>query len=193
MMVGIGPAEWIIIGLMFLLPVLLLVIVVAVILMMTRKRPAPPGLLGWLPKPAGESVMLHAIGIADKPVSRLAHWEGNELEVRADEPATISLFDVPLPQVQQCVLSYCFEVYAAGFASRLYPELWCRIPERGMFFSRGLDRQILGGTEWRAVELPFYLKRGQHADLVHLNLCFAGAGVVRLRNIGVKSTPLTEG
>lgn len=74
---------------------------------------------------------------------------------------------------------------ADALKSAVYPELWCRIPERGLFFSRDVDHKVSGHFKWAELELPFHLESGQRADSVHLNLAFEGAGVVHLRDIRV--------
>jgi hypothetical protein len=100
------------------------------------------------------------------------------------------LFDVPLNQVEQCVISYRFSIKTDNLQRAVYPELWCRIPERGQFFSRGLNCKVRGTNDWKTVEIPFFLQNGQRADLLHLNLVFEGPGSVRLKDIEVLATPI---
>ncbi len=65
--------------------------------------------------------------------------------------------------------------------------MWCHIPEKGKFFSKGVDSKISGTNDWIQVEIPFYLGPGQVADLLNLNLVFEGEGTVRLKDIEVTS------
>lgn len=146
---------------------------------------------GWkAPEPTGPSVLIRAFGPSDVPVAKSAMWHGSELEVRSDDVAIKSLFDVALPNVEQCMISYRFLIRTENLQAAVYPQMWCRIPEKGQFFSQGIDRKISGTNEWVQVEIPFYLEKAQVADLLQLNLAFEGAGTVQLKNIEVASTPV---
>lgn len=146
---------------------------------------------GWkAPAPTGPAVLIRTFGPSDPPVANSARWQGNELEVRSDEASIKSLFDVPLPNIEQCLVFYRFLIHTDNLKSAVYPQMWCRIPEKGQFFSQGIDRKISGTNAWIQVEIPFYLEKGQVADLLHLNLAFEGAGTVRLKNIEVTSAPV---
>jgi len=146
---------------------------------------------GWTPpETTGPPVEIQAFDPSDAPLAKSAEWQGNDLEVRSEDAATKSLFDVALPSVEQCMISYRFLIHTEDLQAAVYPEMWCRIPEKGQFFSRGVERKISGTNHWLQVEIPFYLKKGQVADLLHLNLVFEGAGTVRLKNIEVTSTPV---
>ncbi len=146
---------------------------------------------GWkAPQPTGPAVRIRAFGPADAPIARSARWQGDELAVRSDEAAIKSLFDVALPGVEQCRLAYRFLIRTEDLAAAVYPQMWCRLPEKGQFFSKGIDGKVSGTNEWLPLEIPFYLDKGQVADLLHLNLVFEGAGTVHLKNIEVTSTPV---
>jgi len=140
----------------------------------------------WQPShvTGGERV-LKSISAGDTPVSTTASWNGTELVVRCEEAGSIALFDVPLPNVEQCRITYRFRITAADLKSAVYPEMWVRLPERGLFFSRGVDRKIKGPVEGAAVEIPFFLERGQRADFAHLNLACEGPVVVRLADFEI--------
>src|SRR5262249_7884107 len=137
------------------------------------------------PQVCGEENILRKLVPADVPISRNARWNGSELAVISKEAATIALFDVTLPDLEQCRILYPFHIQLNNLAAFVYPEMWCRIPEKGMFFSRGIDRKTRGTVDWTEVTIPFFLEQGQRADLVHLNLAFEGAGEVRLKDIQV--------
>jgi hypothetical protein len=143
------------------------------------------------PQVSGDEREIRAFGPSDRPVSRSASWSGSELIVEAGEAGSIALFDLPLPHVERCRITYRFIVDADALQAPVYPELWCRIPERGLFFSRGVDRKVSGRVDGAELEIPFYLEAGQRADLVHLNLAFEGAGAVRLRDIRVSTAEVS--
>ena len=112
------------------------------------------------PETTGPPVQLRAITSSDAPISDSTSWYGDELEVRSDDAATQNLFDVELAQVEQCMIAFRFLIQTDDLRSSLYPEMWCHIPEKGKFFSRGVDSKISGTNDWIQVEIPFYLGPG---------------------------------
>jgi hypothetical protein len=67
--------------------------------------------------------------------------------------------------------------------------MWVRLPDKGQFFSRGLDQTVSGSVDWTSVEIPFFLQKGQRADLVKLNVSFQGAG----GSLWIKDVELLKG
>ena len=156
-------------------------------------------MFGWLksmlggfvvPQPAGPPRRVQAIGPGTVPIAEGAHWEGAELVVRTAAAETVRLFEAPVAGHEQCQLSCRFRIATDALQASVYPEMWCRIPGMGEFFSKGLQQKVSGTNDWVPLEIPFYLKAGQSPDLVKLNLVFEGAGAVRLKEIEILSTPL---
>jgi hypothetical protein len=71
-----------------------------------------------------------------------------------------------------------------------YLEMWCRLPGRGEFFSKGLQDKVVGTVDWSSYEVPFRLEAGQRPDLIRLNVAFDGPGTVWLRSVQLLRTPL---
>ena len=108
--------------------------------------------------------------------------------VDAAEQQTVHLFEVKDPMVEQCTLAY--RAPTEGLAGRAYLEMWCRLPGRGEFFSKGLDQTVTGTTDWVSYEIPFHLKTGQRPDLIKLNLVVEGTGKVWVSDVELLMTPL---
>ena len=104
---------------------------------------------------------------------------------------TIRLFEVLDPGVEQCVVTYRAKIKTEGLAGRAYLEMWCRLPDRGEFFSKGLNQPVTGTTDWASYEIPFFLKKGEKPDLIKLNLVVEGKGKVWLKDIELLKTPLS--
>ncbi len=100
------------------------------------------------------------------------------------------LFEVVEPAVEHCLLTYRADLRTSDLDRGAYLEMWCRLPGRGEFFSKGANQTVSGTTSWSSREVPFYLKAGQRPDLIRLNLAFEGAGTVWIRNVEVLRTPL---
>lgn len=142
------------------------------------------------PQPAGPPHLVQSLGPGTSPLGQAARWEGTELVVLTPAAETVRLFEVPIKGHEQCSLTYRFRIATDALQASVYPELWCRIPGMGEFFSKGLHQKVSGTNDWVSLEIPFYLKAGQRPDLVKLNLVFEGAGAVRLKEIELLATPL---
>ena len=154
-------------------------------------------MLGWLrallgpPKPAGPPSPLRAFGPADRPITRDGVTaDGGGWRVDAREARTVRLFEVADPAVEACMLAYRARLRVQGAQGRVYLEMWCRLPGRGEFFSKGFDHAVTGSADWGSYEVPFYLKRGQRPDLVKLNLVTEGAATAWIADVALLKTPL---
>ena len=145
------------------------------------------------PKPAGPPQVLRAFA-ADKPTITQGGIRAEQGAWRIDATGkqTIRLFEVEDPAVEQCLLTYRAELKAEGLNGPAFLEMWCRLPGRGEFFSKGHQQAVSGTVNWARYEIPFYLKRGQKPDLIKLNLAVEGSGTVWLRNIELLQTPLVS-
>jgi hypothetical protein len=156
-------------------------------------------MLKWLtsffsgPKPAGPPLLLRAFSPDTSTITQGSiRAEQGGWRIEATGPQTIRLFEVDTPAVEQCLLTYRAELKTEGLKGRAFLEMWCRLPGRGEFFSKGHEHAVSGTANWARYEIPFYLKAGQKPDLIKLNLAVEGAGTVWLRNIELLKTPLAS-
>jgi hypothetical protein len=110
--------------------------------------------------------------------------------VDSREEQTIRLFEVQEPQAEQCLITYRARMKTDSLAGRAFLEMWCRLPGRGEFFSKGLDQAAKGTTDWASYEIAFYLKKAQRPDLIKLNLVVEGRGKVWLSDVQLLKTPM---
>jgi hypothetical protein len=157
-------------------------------------------MLNWLksrfagPKPAGPPQVLRVFA-PDQPTItqigiRVEHGAWH-IDARAEEQ-TIRLFEVKNPAVEQCLLTYRAELKAEGLQGRAFLEMWCRLPGRGEFFSKGHQQAVSGTVNWARYEIPFYLRRGQKPELIKLNVVVEGQGTVWLRDVELLKTALAS-
>ena len=143
------------------------------------------------PEPAGEAEVVRAFGTDEPTLSREGVTvDGGHWQVVAGEGQTVRLFEFVVPGLEQCLLTYRASLTSEGLTGKAYLEMWCRIPGRGEFFSRGLAQPLTGTTSWAAFETPFVLKKGQRADLVKLNVVVAGAGTIGIKDVQLLAAPL---
>ncbi len=143
------------------------------------------------PKPAGPPETLRTFGPLDQPIAidRVSS-DGDGWRIDASEAGPVELFEVADPGVERCLLTYRAEIRAENLEAGAYLEMWCRLPGRGEFFSKGLDRKVNGTTGWASHEVSFRLEAGQRPDLIRLNVAFDGPGTLWLREVELQTTPL---
>jgi hypothetical protein len=155
-------------------------------------------MLNWLkslfsgPKPAGPPQVLRAFAPGKPTITQGVRAAQDAWRIDATAQQTVRLFEVENPGVEQCLLTYRAELKAEGLKGRAFLEMWCRLPGRGEFFSKGYQHAVSGTVDWAHYEIPFVLKRGQKPDLIKLNLAVEGAGTLWLRNIELLKTPLAS-
>ena len=112
------------------------------------------------------------------------------LRVDAAGPMIVPLFEVTDVSIEDAILIYQASLQSEKLDGQAYLEMWVRLPGKGEFFSRGLDRPITGTTSWMTVATPFFLQSGQEPDLIRLNLAVQGKGRVWIDDIHLKRAPL---
>ena len=154
-------------------------------------------MLRWLksifsaPKPSGPPKTIQRFYACDATLSKDSITVAQDRwVVDAKESQTIRLFEIQNPDAEQCLVTYRATLKTDGLAGRVFLEMWCRLPGRGEFFSKGLNHAITGTTDWASYEIPFYLKKGQRPDLIKLNLVIEGRGKVWIKDVELLKTLL---
>ena len=145
------------------------------------------------PAPVGPPETIRAFSATDATIAQDGverHESGWRLT--AAGKTVFRLFECPLDDVDQCMLTYRAQIRSENLKGKAYLEMWCRLPGRGEFFSRGLAQPIKGTSEWSSYETPFHLKAGEAPDLVKLNFVTKGAGIVYMKDIELLQTPLNR-
>jgi hypothetical protein len=154
-------------------------------------------MLNWLksifstPKPSGPPKTIRLFHTSDATLSKDSITVAQDRwVVEANGDQTIRLFEIQNPDVKQCLVTYRATMKTEGLAGRAFLEMWCRLPGRGEFFSKGLNQAVTGTTDWASYEIPFYLKKGQRPELIKLNLVIEGRGKVSMKDVQLLKTPL---
>jgi len=112
------------------------------------------------------------------------------IRVDAEGPMTVPLFEVTDVSIESATLIYQASLASEKLDGKAFLEMWVRLPGKGEFFSRGLDRPITGTTSWMTVATPFFLQAGQKPDLIRLNLVVQGKGRVWVDDVHLKRASL---
>ena len=154
-------------------------------------------MLNWLkssssaPNPSGPPKTIRRFHTSDATVSKDSITVAQDCwVVDAREDQTIRLFEIQSPDAEQCLITYRATMKTEGLTGRAFLEMWCRLPGRGEFFSKGLNQAITGTTDWGSYEIPFYLKKGHRPDLIKLNIVIEGRGKVSMKDVELLKAPL---
>jgi len=112
------------------------------------------------------------------------------IRVDADEPMVVPLFEVTDVSIENATLIYQASLQSQKLDGKAFLEMWVRLPGKGEYFSRGLDRPITGTTSWMTIATPFFLEAGQKPDLIRLNLVVQGKGRVWIDDVHLMRAPL---
>ena len=137
-----------------------------------------------------KSQTLKTFTTTDLTISKDVAVRGDVWFADSKKAQTIRLFEVPDPQVEDCVVTYRARLKSEGLKEPAYLEMWCRVSGRGEFFSRGLDNPLTGSNDWASYEIPFFLKKGEKPDLIKLNIVLKGPGKIWIKDIKLLKSPL---
>jgi hypothetical protein len=111
------------------------------------------------------------------------------LKVTAGESVVVRLFEVEPIDVDDARLVYRAFLKSRNLKGSAYLELWLTFPAKGRFFSRGLNDQISGDSDFKAHEIYFFLRPGENPDQAELNLVVRGEGTVWIDDVRLFSMP----
>lgn len=142
-------------------------------------------------EPAEQETVLRAFA-PDEPTIRKdgVSVQGSVVVLESHQPQTFRLYEFADPGIEQCLVTFRAEISSELVEGRAFLEMWCRIPGRGEFFSKGLDQAVAGSSAFSVYEVKFHLKKGQAPDLIKLNVVVEGRGQVCLKKIELLSAPL---
>ncbi len=153
-------------------------------------------MLSWLknlfspPEPAGPPRLIQRFDGSQATISSssiVADAEGWHIDT--DTSATFHLFELDPGDIENGLVTYRASIKSEAVKKQGYLEMWCRLPGKGEFFSKGLNNPVKDSSDWASYEIPFYLKKEQNPDLLKLNFTLDGGGKVWLKDIEVSFTP----
>ena len=79
------------------------------------------------------------------------------LKISVSKPTVVRLYETGDLDIEDARLVYQAQVRTENVEGQVYLEMWCSFPEKGEFFSRGLQSPLSGTTSWKTSETPFFL------------------------------------
>ena len=146
-----------------------------------------PGSLKSFPIDGTETVLTQSGVTFDQGVTA----DGNgSLKLEATQPTTFHLFEITDVDIEDARIFYRAKLRTENVSGAVFLEMWCVFPDKGEFFSRGLENPLTGTVEWSSAETPFLLEKGQKPSLIKLNVAFNGVGTAWVDDISLDSGPL---
>jgi len=132
-----------------------------------------------------------AAGGLSAAIDRAVKVEGKgALKITVPGPSTLCLGEAEGLDVEGALLVYRARV-KTDLAGAVYLELWAMVDGKP-YYSRGLDRQVQGRSDWTAIRTPFRFEKGQRPEKVLLNLVVTGKGTVWLDDVVLSKEPLPQ-
>jgi hypothetical protein len=139
---------------------------------------------------AARAELIKTFAVSDPTLSRDLVVTNGAWFLQCTNAQTVRLFEVTELDLDRMLLVYRAQLKTEDFNGQAYLEMWCRFPDGGEYFSRGLDNAVSGSSDWGSHQTLFMLRQGQRPDLLRLNLVVEGTGSIWLRDVGLLGAPL---
>jgi hypothetical protein len=96
---------------------------------------------------------------------------------------SIPICEIRLESIENCALQYGADLSSKEVLKSAYLEMWCIFSKERVYFSRGLNHALSDSMNWRTVQTPFYLKKGERPESVQLGIRMEGPGEVQIKNM----------
>jgi hypothetical protein len=114
----------------------------------------------------GDTTLVRAFRTDDAPLAGPLSFVDDAWRLDSQQHPTVRLFELSDLAVEGGVLFCEAELRTEGLEGRAYLEMWCRVPGRGEFFSRGFRDARSGSTGWTTAQTPFRIPEGESPDRV---------------------------
>ncbi len=105
------------------------------------------------------------------------------IRITTPGPVTVCLAEVKdLKEIDDARVVYRAKVKCRELQGKAYLEMWCHFGDKA-YFSKGLQSAVAGSMDWKTLETPFFLKKGENPDRITLNLVITGKGAVWIDDI----------
>lgn len=103
-------------------------------------------------------------------------------------PTTVCLGEVTGLDIENAKIIYKAKV-KSNLNGIAFLEMWAYVGA-GQYYSRGINDPIKGNSDWKSIQTPFILQKGQNCKRVTLNLVINGNGTVWIDDVILSKAPL---
>jgi len=129
-----------------------------------------------------------AIGLKIETDSKVKAEGKGSIKITTAWPTTVCLGEVTGISIDNAKLVYRARV-KTDLKGTAFLEMWCHVGG-GQYFSKGMNSTAGGKEDWKQIETPFFLKAGEKAEKVTLNLIINGIGTVWVDDAVLSREPL---
>ncbi len=149
-----------------------------------------PGGFAWPLAPKAEVVNTFGLGI--RPIAKDGvTLDDKSWKLKSAGSKTFELYEIP-PIAEDCMLVCRAKMKSALPLGRAFLEMWC-IDKGEKYFSKGINRPLVGTTDWNTYEIPFFLKHGEQPEKVRINVVIEGGGTVWIKDVELRKAALPKG
>lgn len=103
-------------------------------------------------------------------------------------PTTVCLGEVTGLTVDEAKLVFTAKV-KTELEGGAFLEMWVQIGS-GQYFSKGMNDPVTGKSDWKTIQTPFMLQKGQQPEKVTLNVVINGKGTIWIDDVVLSKEPL---
>ncbi|MHB8882342.1 MAG: hypothetical protein ACYC69_12645 [Thermodesulfovibrionales bacterium] len=103
-------------------------------------------------------------------------------------PTTVCLGEVTGLNVDEAKLVFKAKV-RADLQGEAFLEMWVHVGG-GQYFSKGMNDPVKGKSDWKTIQTPFFLQKGQKPEKVTLNVVINGKGTIWVDDVVLSREPL---
>jgi hypothetical protein len=110
------------------------------------------------------------------------------LKITTAWPTTVCLGEVTGLNVEGAKLLFKAKV-KSDIEGDAFLEMWVQVGG-GQYFSKGMNDPIRGRSDWKTIQTPFMLQKGQKAEKATLNVVINGKGIIWIDDVVLSKEPL---
>jgi hypothetical protein len=103
-------------------------------------------------------------------------------------PTTLCLGEVTGLNVDEAKLVFTAKV-KTELEGSAFLEMWVQVGG-GQYFSKGMNDPVTGKSDWKTIQTPFMLQKGQQPEKVTLNVVINGKGTIWIDDMVLSKEPL---
>lgn len=129
-----------------------------------------------------------ALGTAIQTDTQVKVEGKGSIRIMTRWPTTICVGEITGMDVDNAKLLYKARV-KSDLDGSAFLEMWVHVGG-AQYFSKGMNDVVSQKTEWKVIQTPFLLQKGQRPDKLTLNLVINGKGTVWIDDVVLSREPL---
>jgi hypothetical protein len=128
------------------------------------------------------------LGLTVQPDATVKAEGKGSIKITTLWPTVVCIGEVSALNIENAKLVYSAKV-KSDLDGTAFLEMWVTVAG-GQYFSKGTNDVASQKTDWKTIQTPFMLEKGQKPEKVVLNLVINGKGTVWIDDIVLSKAPL---